>query len=107
MSQRGLHEVRNQESFQSEALYGSFQRHQAPGTVHANQLRRQRQIDGKDVYVLRGLGIDGKGERFYFDAQSGLLVRRITSTPTMVGLIPEQVDFSDYRDVDGMKMPFV
>jgi hypothetical protein len=63
-------------------------------------------IDGKDVYVLRGLGIDGKGERLFFDAQTGLLLRRITSTPTMVGLIPEQVDYSDYRDVDGLKLPF-
>jgi hypothetical protein len=64
-------------------------------------------INGRDVYVLRGLGIDGKGERLFFDAQTGLLVRRITSTPTIVGLIPEQVDYEDYRDVDGMKMPFI
>ncbi|HUS09148.1 MAG TPA: c-type cytochrome [Pyrinomonadaceae bacterium] len=63
-------------------------------------------IDGKDVYVLRGLGIDGRGERLYFDAQTGLLLRRITSTTTVVGLIPEQVDYEDYRDVDGMKLPF-
>jgi hypothetical protein len=63
-------------------------------------------IDGKDVYVLRGLGIDGKGERLFFDAQTGLLLRRITSTPTIVGIIPEQVDFEDYRDVDGLKLPF-
>ena len=63
-------------------------------------------IDGKDVYVLRGLGIDGKGERLYFDAQTGLLLRRITSTTTVVGLIPEQVDYEDYRDVDGMRVPF-
>jgi hypothetical protein len=63
-------------------------------------------INGKEVYVLRGLGVDGKGERLFFDAQSGLLVRRITSTPTIVGLIPEQVDYEDYRDVDGMKVPF-
>jgi hypothetical protein len=63
-------------------------------------------IDGKEVFVLRGMGADGKGERLYFDAQSGLLLRRVTSTPTMVGLIPEQVDYDDYRDVDGMKVPF-
>jgi len=63
-------------------------------------------IDGKEVYVLRGQGIDGKGERLFFDAQTALLVRRIISTPTIVGLIPEQVDFEDYRDVDGLKMPF-
>ncbi len=66
----------------------------------------KEQIDGKDVYVLRGIGVDGKGERLYFDAQTGLLVRRVTSTTTMVGLIPEQVDYEDYRDVDGMKLPF-
>ena len=66
----------------------------------------KEKIDGKDVYVLRGLGVDGKGERLYFDAQTGLLVRRITSTTTIVGLIPEQVDYEDYRDVDGMKVPF-
>ena len=64
-------------------------------------------IDGKDVYVLRGVGVDGKGERLFFDVQTGLLLRRITSTPTMVGVIPEQVDYDDYRDVDGMKIPFV
>lgn len=66
----------------------------------------KEKIDGKDVYVLRGVGVDGKGERLYFDAQTGLLVRRITSTTTMVGLIPEQVDYEDYREVDGMKVPF-
>ena len=66
----------------------------------------KEKIDGKDVYVLRGTSVDGKGERLYFDAQTGLLVRRITSTTTMVGLIPEQVDYEDYREVDGMKVPF-
>ena len=66
----------------------------------------KEKVDGKDVYVLRGVGVDGKGERLYFDVTSGLLVRRITSTTTIVGLIPEQVDYQDYRDVDGMKVPF-
>jgi hypothetical protein len=66
----------------------------------------KEKIDGKDVYVLRGFGTDGRGERLYFDAQTGLLLRRISSRPTMVGIIPEQVDYEDYRDVDGMKMPF-
>jgi hypothetical protein len=25
---------------------------------------------------------------------------------TMLGLIPQQIDFEDYRDVDGVKLPF-
>ena len=68
--------------------------------------RGKDKIDGKDVNLLIGIGVDGKGERLYFDAQTGLLVRRITSTTTLVGLIPEQVDYEDYREVDGMKVPF-
>lgn len=63
-------------------------------------------IDDREVYVLRGTTADNKRERLFFDVQTGLLVRRITSTPTVVGVIPEQIDFADYREVDGMKLPF-
>jgi photosynthetic reaction center cytochrome c subunit len=63
-------------------------------------------IGDRDVYVLRGVTSDNRRERLYFDAQTGLLVRRVTSLPTMIGVIPEQVDFEDYRNVDGLMMPF-
>jgi hypothetical protein len=63
-------------------------------------------INDREVYVLRGTNAANKRERLFFDAQTGLLVRRIVYTPTPVGIIPEQVDFEDYRDVDGIKMPF-
>ncbi len=63
-------------------------------------------INDREVYVLRGTSTGDKRERLYFDIETGLLVRRVTSTETMVGVIPEQVDFEDYRDVDGMKLPF-
>jgi hypothetical protein len=35
------------------------------------------------------------------------LLRRATFTSTMIGVIPDQVDFEDYREVDGIKFPFV
>jgi hypothetical protein len=63
-------------------------------------------IDGRDVYFVRANTASGKREQLYFDAETGLLVRRITSTTTPVGIIPEQIDFADYRDVDGMKVTF-
>jgi len=63
-------------------------------------------IDGRDVYVLRGTTTDNRRERLYFDVETGLLVRRLSLTSTSIGNIPEQVDFEDYRDVDGMKVPF-
>ena len=63
-------------------------------------------IGDHDVYILRGMDTANKRERLYFDAQTGLLVRRMVFTPTPVGVIPEQVDYDDYRDVEGVKMPF-
>jgi len=68
---------------------------------------RRDKIDDRDVYVLDGTTTDGKRMRLYFDASTGLLVRRVTATPTMIGVIPEQVDFDDYREVDGVKFPFI
>jgi hypothetical protein len=63
-------------------------------------------VGDREVYVVSGTATDGKRQRLYFDVETGLLLRRITYTPTMIGVIPEQVDFEDYRDVDGVKFPF-
>jgi outer membrane lipoprotein-sorting protein len=41
----------------------------------------------------------------YFDA-SGLLVRLVRYSNTLVGVVPTQIDYSDFRDVSGVKMPF-
>ncbi|HEV7473100.1 MAG TPA: c-type cytochrome [Pyrinomonadaceae bacterium] len=105
-SQRGLRDVNNQELFNLRRYTDFLKDIKLQGQFTRISYGGKEKIDGKDVYLLRGLGLDGKGERLYFDVQTGLLLRRITSTPTMVGLIPEQVDFADYRDVDGLKLPF-
>jgi len=44
--------------------------------------------------------------RFYFDEQSGLLVRLVRYIGTPLGLNPIQTDYADYRAVDGVKVPF-
>jgi len=64
------------------------------------------QIDGRDVYVLNAVRLDGKPERLYFDVASGLLRRRISYMRTLIATIPQQTDFEDYREVDGVKLPF-
>jgi len=68
---------------------------------------RKDKLNDKDVYVLDGQTTDGRRMRLYFDATTGLLVRRMTFLTTIVGAIPDQVDFEDYRDVDGVKFAFV
>lgn len=64
-------------------------------------------IGDRAAIVVQGTTADKKRERLVFDAESGLLLRRISYLDTMVGVIPQQIDFDDYRDVDGLKLPFM
>jgi hypothetical protein len=68
----------------------------------------REKIDGKDAFILRLPGESGgASQTLYFDAATGLLRRRIVNQPTFLGPDPEQTDFEDYRDVGGVKVPFV
>jgi len=63
---------------------------------------------GKDrlVNVVQGTGANGVLATMYFDQESGLLVRVVRLTRSPIGRVPTEVDYSDYRDVNGVKMPF-
>ena len=63
-------------------------------------------IDDQDVDVVQGNAADGIIVTLYFDQKTGLLTRSIRYTDSPVGKIPVQTDYSDYRDVNGVKMPF-
>ena len=63
-------------------------------------------IDDRDVQVVQGSG-PGRGmATFYFDKETGLLTRLVRYADSVVGRIPMQTDYSDYRDVSGVKLPF-
>ena len=62
-------------------------------------------IDGQEVFIVQG-GDEGQPlTNFYFD-QTGMLVRLVRWTVTPVGRVPTQIDYKDFRDVNGVKMPF-
>ena len=63
-------------------------------------------INDHDVQVVQGGNPGESPVKFYFDQQSGLLVRVLRYTNLPVGLNPTQVDYADYRDVSGVKLPF-
>ena len=44
--------------------------------------------------------------RLYFDEQSGLLVRLVRFGDTALGWLPTQIDYADYRDAGGVKIPY-
>jgi hypothetical protein len=63
-------------------------------------------IDDKDVDVVEGSSADNSPVKLYFDKKTGLLVRQVRYTDTALGLNPTQIDYGDYRDVSGVKMPY-
>jgi outer membrane lipoprotein-sorting protein len=63
-------------------------------------------IDDRTVNVIQGTGAGGTRVKLYFDVESGLLTRQVRYADTPVGMVPTQVDYSDYRAVAGIKMPF-
>ena len=63
-------------------------------------------VGDKDCFVLQGRLQDGRRVRFSFDKASGLLLRRVVQVVTAIGIDPEQTDYDDYRDVEGVKVPY-
>ena len=66
----------------------------------------KQKVNDRDAYVLVGTITSKKRERLFFDLETGLLVRRVQLNQTVLGVDPVQTDFSDYRLVDGVKLPF-
>lgn len=65
-------------------------------------------VDGRKAYVVIGYPEGDVPERLYFDAETGLLVRRATTLPTPMGNSPLEVTFGDYRATPaGVKIPFL
>ena len=63
-------------------------------------------IGDHDVYVVEATSLAGDVDKMYFDTQSGLMLRAITTLHTAQGAAVIQSELSDYRDTDGIKLPF-
>jgi photosynthetic reaction center cytochrome c subunit len=63
-------------------------------------------IDGHDTYLVVGRSEGQPPLRLYLDQQSGLLLRLIRYAETPLGRLPTQIDYADYRDANGVKIPY-
>ena len=68
-------------------------------------------VNGRPVVVITGTSYPNVTEQLSFDRESGLLLRRtVATTSGGTGLnilnLGEQIDYSDYRDVAGIKVPY-
>jgi photosynthetic reaction center cytochrome c subunit len=68
---------------------------------------RKEKVGDRDAWVVMARVPNPQyTDMLYFDVDSGLLLRRTTLRRTALGPLPTTLDLSDYRDVDGVKMPF-
>jgi photosynthetic reaction center cytochrome c subunit len=63
-------------------------------------------VDDHDVVTVEGTAPQGSRVKLFFDKDSGLLIRMVRFTKTVLGPNPSEVDYADYRDVAGVKIPF-
>jgi photosynthetic reaction center cytochrome c subunit len=69
-------------------------------------VRAYDRVNGKAVVIVEGRRAGGTTETLYFDRATGLLVRRAARLATPLGQLPSQIDYDDYRPVDGIQTPF-
>jgi hypothetical protein len=102
---RGVADIRPDQLAELKAEYQFFHDIKLKEQYTRTNLRKDK-LNGHDVFVITGVRLDRKRERLFFDAESGLLLRRTGYTETPLGMVPDQTDYEDYRDVDGVKVPF-
>lgn len=93
VDQRALMELQEQSQIFPEARFRQL--------GHTLQLDGTEMLDNKKVYVVRITSPSGKVLIEYYDTSSGLRLRTITTSETAT----ITVDYSDYREVDGVLYP--
>jgi hypothetical protein len=71
------------------------------------KLENKVRLSGRDVYLVEGIPQRGPSEKLFFDTETGLLVRwdMVRKVPNR-GHVFVKVHLDDYREVDGLKVPF-
>lgn len=103
---RGVREITGAELINFRAANGLFSLLKLKEQYSKPPRVRKDKIGERDVYIVDGTTTDNRRMRLYFDAASGLLLRRTTTMPTIIGIIPDEIDLEDYREADGLKFPF-
>jgi len=79
---------------------------------HLKLMFTEIKVEGTDrvgeheAYLVVGRREGKPPIELYFDEQSGLLVRLVRYGETALGRMPTQIDYADYRDNDGVKVPY-
>ncbi|MBI2185778.1 MAG: photosynthetic reaction center cytochrome c subunit [Acidobacteria bacterium] len=71
------------------------------------RMDRPEVVMGRELNVVRGRTQNLPLVKLYFEKESGMLRRLVYNIESSFGPYPTQVDYSDFRDVGGRKVPFI
>jgi len=80
--------------------------------LHANEyfsemrMQPEEKIGDHEANVVLGIRQGQPAMKLYFDAASALLVRTVRYAETPLGRNPTQIDYADYRETGGVKIPY-
>ena len=70
------------------------------------KLQGTEKVGDREAYVVLGAREGKTPIRLFFDEQSGLLLRLVRFGDSALGWLPTQIDYADYRDTNGVKIPY-
>ncbi len=70
-------------------------------------LKGAQKLGTRDAYLIEADPGDGSLRRMYFDTQTALLVRSDIERDTPQGRATFETELEDYKEVDGVKVPFI
>ena len=86
-------------------LVSAFVDYQQKG--HQARVTGTDSVQGKKCITLHFTRKNGETEDYYFDAQTSELIMKIAPSKNVeLGRAPLSIHYSDYRDVDGIRIPF-
>jgi hypothetical protein len=102
----GLHDMEKSDQVAAKRDYDFYRETRLKELFPKMALSGKMKVDDRDAYIVQATAADGASEKLYFDAESGLLVRRDFERVTIDdGIVLYEVDYDDYKDVDGLKLP--
>ena len=103
---QGSRDKTGEELLQAKMTYDFYREINLEKVYPKMELKGTEKVGASDAYVIVATPDTLPSETFYFDTKSGLLVRTDATLVTPEGKTPTKNFLEDYREIDGVKMPF-
>jgi hypothetical protein len=69
-------------------------------------VKGKEKVGDKEAYVVEAMPTEGSPQKIYFDTQTGYIIRTDREVESPQGKMAVEIYLEDYKEVDGIKMPF-